>query len=377
MLRRRLRFAGDVAVSLVAVGAGWPAAGTPVEAALAVASGTALLARHARPLAVAVLVLLLTTSSLAAGTQVPGLAGPLVAAYSVAARCRVRTSLIVAALTALVAAVPTAASSDGLTTGLAAVATAAALPAAAWALGALVRSRRETLEALRARADLVEQDRDLTVALEVERERARIMREMHDVMGHSLSVIAVQADAAAAVLTREPAAAAAAVNRVGTVAREALAEIRTVIRATRAEGAPDLPRGPDLTRLAALITTAQEAGTPTRLRVTGDVRGIGTAQSTATYRIVQESLTNARRHAGPRSSVDVRIDITDLAVDVLVSSVGRARGHEAGPTRDGTGIAVMRERATQLGGTLRAGWVSDVAFEVSAHLPHSVPTGRP
>jgi signal transduction histidine kinase len=203
------------------------------------------------------------------------------------------------------------------------------------------------------------------------------MREMHDVVGHSLSVIAVQADAAGAVLAREPAAAAAAMDRVGTVAREALSEIRAVIRSTRAEGAPDGAGGPDLSRLEGLVTTAREAGTPTRLRVSGDVRELSAAQSTAAYRIVQESLTNARRHAGPGVPADVRIDVTDSAVDILVSSVGRAGGQAAAPTREGTGIAVMRERARQLGGTLRAGWVSDVAFEVSAHLPRSAPTGRP
>jgi signal transduction histidine kinase len=393
-MRRRLPVVGDLAVSVAVLAVSLPSGGTAAETALAAAAAVVLLARRARPVAVAGVVLVLTVLSVVVGAPVPALAGPLVAVLTVAVQRPLRTSLATAAVTAVAVAGPVVALSDDAgVERLRSPGLAVALLVAAWALGALSRTRRQTLAALRARADLVERDRDLTVALAVERERSRIMREMHDVVGHSLSVIAVQADAAGAVLARDPAAAATAMSRVGAVAREALTEVRAVIGAARGDPAPgdtapgDVPRGdsaveggvaegpvvPDLSRLGSLVATAREAGTPVRVEVAGDVGTVGPARSSTAYRIVQESLTNVRRHGGPGAGADVAVTVTPDALDVVVRSTGRAGAADREPDRVGTGIAAMRERAALVGGTLSAGWASGEVFEVSAHLPRAAP----
>lgn len=368
----RLRVAGDVAVSLAVLALALPQAWTPVSSVvLTVATAAALLVRRARPVVVTWVVLGLTVvTAITAGTP-PALAGVLVALYTVAATHPLRPSVTLAGIAA--SAVATVAVWVALTAGegpdLPGAATAAGLVAGAWALGALLRSRQQTVTALRARADLVERDRDLRVDLAIERERARIMRDMHDVVGHSLSVIAVQADAARAVLDRDTAQAGAALDRIGVIARDALSEVRAVIQPARDDSGPDGAAGHDLSRLDDLVGTTREAGTLVRLTVDGDVAALSAAQSATAFRIVQESLTNARRHAGPGGEAHIRITVADTALHVAVRSTGRARdtGHE--PARAGTGIAAMRERTAMLGGTLHAGWVSETSFEVSASVP--------
>ncbi|MET0840479.1 MAG: histidine kinase [Marmoricola sp.] len=228
----------------------------------------------------------------------------------------------------------------------------------AWGLGRTV---------LRAAAQVeVEQARATEVArAAVDEERARIARELHDVVAHAVSIVVVQAGAAEALVDRDPVAAKlhlAAVRRTG---REALAEMRHLLHVLR-EGEPSYVPQPGLSSLPDLVADVSRAGTPVDLRVDPAVGELPAGVELCAYRLVQEALTNVRKHA-PGATTSVAIEPREAGVSVAVRNA-RAAGATSGLGRGGHGLAGMAERVRLYGGRLEAGPRED-GFLVEAWLP--------
>jgi signal transduction histidine kinase len=207
------------------------------------------------------------------------------------------------------------------------------------------------------------------------RERARIARELHDVVAHSVSMIAVQAETAPYTMRNLSVEAEQGYAEIARTARDALVEMRRLLGVLRADGRAETEMTPQprLDRLPDLIQQHQGAGGRAQMYVQGDPRGLSATIELSAYRIVQEALTNARRHA---PGADVRVELTylpdRLAVRVRDSGSGGRPGEGRGPDLgEGHGLVGMRERATMLGGRFYAGPVTEGGFVVEADLPVS------
>lgn len=199
-------------------------------------------------------------------------------------------------------------------------------------------------------------------------ERLRIARELHDVLGHNISLISVQAGVALHLIDQQPEQARIALSVIKDTSKDALRELRSVLDILRQvnEEPPRSP-SPGLSSLSDLITRASEAGLQVRTTISGDLRRLPASVDLAAFRIVQEALTNVMRHAGQTtSSVDVTCSEQELTLRID-NEVGK------GGTRDGSGLGQgilgMRERATALGGVVEAGPRPDGGFRVVARLP--------
>jgi signal transduction histidine kinase len=220
--------------------------------------------------------------------------------------------------------------------------------------------------------DRVARDPDEAEAL-VDAERLRIARELHDVVAFSFATIRVQAGVAVHVADDRPDTPAQALRAIMAISDEALREVRTILGLLRRPaGTGDAPFH-DVAGLDALAATTTGAGLPTRVVVSGPARSLPPAVGRAAYRIVQEALTNALRHAGPASAV-VSLRYEPDRIVVEVRDDGRGRAARAGEVEPGSGhgIAGMRERALALGGELEAGSSRLGGFRVSASLPVGV-----
>jgi len=235
-------------------------------------------------------------------------------------------------------------------------------------LGAWRRARRSQLEALQQRNRLLALERDQQAAVGAAIERARIARELHDVVAHSLSVIVVQADGAAAGAEQRPAAAAAALRTIGDTGREALGQMRRLLGVLRTEAPADaLAPQPGTAQLDALVAQVVRAGLPAGLSVEGSPRAIAAELDVTLYRLAQEALTNVLKHAGPVSRVEVRLRWEEDALELRVRDDGRgARDPGDGA---GHGLVGMRERVDLQDGTFAAGPRSAGGFEVRALIP--------
>jgi signal transduction histidine kinase len=261
---------------------------------------------------------------------------------------------------------------------VAAVLLAAGAPAAA-AAGIAVRARREA----RSRTAAGEALADTLTEHTARGERARIARELHDVVAHHISMVAVQAETARLTTPGLPAAGAQRFAEIGDTARTGLTEMRRLLGVLREDAedagaavADRLPQ-PGLPQLAKLIDAAREAsGAAARLIVSGPVAEFDPGVELAAYRIVQEALTNARRHA-PGAAVDVELRYDDNALHLRIrdNGPGPARPSAAGgqaPAETpggGHGLLGMRERALAVGGSLRTGAAAGGGFFVAADLP--------
>lgn len=228
------------------------------------------------------------------------------------------------------------------------------------------RATAETLATAVAESRLrIEHERDQAVA----DERSHIARELHDIIGHTLSVIAVRAEAADRVSERDPEAAPAAVNAIASAARSALNETRRVLAGLRESSAVDLAPPPDLEATRRLVTDLYEAGVDATLTEVGCENHSPPAFiAGGAHRIVQESLTNAIKHGGPAVSISVQLSCSPTQLDIEVTnSIGPVTG-DASTRIEGTGLVGMAERASVLGGTLDARRIDD-SFVVRAALP--------
>jgi signal transduction histidine kinase len=201
----------------------------------------------------------------------------------------------------------------------------------------------------------------------------RIARELHDVVAHTMSTINVQATAAAQVLTERPQTAAAALAAIRTASKDGLRELRAILNVLRqADDADPTTPTPGLTQLDALITSANQAGLPTSLEVSGEAADLPRTVDLAAYRIIQESLTNAIRHAGPATAtVSLTYEDGELLIAITDTGQGARGSGNGGYGNGGYGLIGMRERAAAAGGTMRAGTAPGGGFLVTARLPVS------
>src|SRR6516162_7354206 len=200
-------------------------------------------------------------------------------------------------------------------------------------------------------------------------ERLRVARDLHDVIGHNISLINVQASMGLDLLDSQPEQARAALSAIKSVSKEALEELRTMLTTLRHDDdlAPRSP-APGLDRLPELIELTRAAGLSVEVEAIGKAPPLPAAVHLAAYRIIQESLTNVARHAG-RARVTVRVTYDDADVHVEIDDDGKVPAGRAAAFGTGSGISGMRERAAALGGDLSAGFRHGGGFRVSARLP--------
>ena len=200
-------------------------------------------------------------------------------------------------------------------------------------------------------------------------ERLRIARDLHDVIGHNISLINVQASMGLDLMDSQPEQARAALSAIKSASKEALEELRTMLTTLRHdnEAAPRSP-APGLDRLPELIELTRAAGLSVEVEVAEKAPPLPAAVHLAAYRIIQESLTNVARHAA-RARVTVRVTYDDADLHVEIDNDGPAPVGEGSAIGTGSGITGMRERAAALGGDLSAGFRHGGGFRVSARLP--------
>ncbi|MFD9906613.1 sensor histidine kinase [Streptomyces sp. NPDC059063] len=248
--------------------------------------------------------------------------------------------------------------------------------ALAWVLGDSLRTRRAYLAQLEERAARLEKEREAQSKVAVAAERARIARELHDVVAHNVSVMVVQADGAAYVLDAAPDQAKQALATISGTGRQALAEMRRllgVLRTGEPEESGEYVPQPDVEQLDELIEQVRGAGLPVDFKVEGTPRPLPSGVELTAYRIVQEALTNTRKHGGENAGASVRLVYFDDGLGLLVEDDGKGAPHElyedGGADGRGHGLIGMRERVGMVGGTLDAGPRPGGGFRISALLP--------
>ena len=242
----------------------------------------------------------------------------------------------------------------------------------AWVLGDSMRYRRAYLASLEDRAARLERERDAQAQIAAAAERARIARELHDVIAHNVSVMVVQADGAGYALRRDPERAGQALTAISRTGRQALAEMRRLLGVLRSDDQQaDLAPQPGLEQLRELLDQAREAGMSVSFTLEGPVRPLPEGAELAAYRVVQESLTNTRKHGGlaATAAVTLRYEPGGLLLQVTDDGLGAAAAAD-GP---GHGMTGMRERVEMYGGTVRAGPLPNGGYQVTARLPDTGP----
>jgi signal transduction histidine kinase len=236
------------------------------------------------------------------------------------------------------------------------------------AVGRLVRRQRLRTGDLERVAAQLERERDHRAQIAVAEERARIARELHDIVSHAVSLVAVQADAAEAALDRDPELARAPLRTVRASAQEALDEMRRLLGVLRAaDGVSERDPLPGLADVPALVDAVRTAGVDVRLDVVGDPAPLPQSLDLSAHRIVQEALTNARKHA-PGAPVAVALRWQEHELELIVRDWGP--GPNGQPSADAHGLVGMRERALLHHGALTTGAPSDgTGFEVRVVLP--------
>ncbi|MBB3078354.1 sensor histidine kinase [Streptomyces violarus] len=248
--------------------------------------------------------------------------------------------------------------------------------ALAWVLGDSIRTRRAYFAQLEERATRLEKEREAQSKVAVAAERARIARELHDVVAHNVSVMVVQADGAAYVLDAAPDQAKKALETISSTGRQALAEMRRllgVLRTGEHQEAGEYVPQPDVQQIEDLVEQCRTSGLPVDFKVEGTPRPLPSGVELTAYRIVQEALTNTRKHGGPNAGASVRLVYFDDGLGLLVEDDGKGAPHElyeeGGFDGQGHGLIGMRERIGMVGGTLDAGPRPGGGFRISALLP--------
>ncbi|MFD7097024.1 sensor histidine kinase [Streptomyces xanthophaeus] len=247
------------------------------------------------------------------------------------------------------------------------------------AAGDAVRSRRAFVDAIRERAERAERTREEEARRRVAEERLRIARDLHDVVAHHIALVNVQAGVAAHVMDKRPDQAKEALAHVRDASRSALNELRATVGLLRQSGDPEAPTepAPGLAVLDELVDTFLHAGLPVRvmLQLGSADLALPAAVDLAAYRVIQEALTNVRKHAGPGARAEVSVVRVGASVEVTVlDDGGSAADGTPGPAEPaesggGHGLLGMRERATALGGSCFAGPRYGGGYRVHAILP--------
>ncbi len=244
-----------------------------------------------------------------------------------------------------------------------------ALFSTAFAVGSSIQSRRLRIVALEQRSEALEASRAEEARRAVVDERLRIAQELHDVVAHTMGVIAVQAGTGAHVIDSDPVEAKRALENIAATSRSSLAELRRLLGVLRdPDGERVYAPAPGLADLDRLVADVGAAGLPVELVVDGEADGMAQGAELAAYRIVQEALTNALKHAGPaRATVRLHFEPGALRIEVADDGRGAAAGGFAAGT--GHGLVGMRERVAVYGGSLHAGPQPGGGFRVCALLP--------
>jgi signal transduction histidine kinase len=360
--------AGCFAVFSVPVlaGAAAGAGSRPAVAVFSILAAVPLIARRRWPLAVLAALVGVYAASTVAGVQFTPFvssAGPnlAIAVFTVADRYDRRSSLLAygVACACTWAVLPLG---IHLHPGLDQDAVQAAAMIPGWFLGDAVRTRRRYAEALAGEARRQAAETEARIRAE---ERLRLSRDVHDVVSHSLSMIAVRSGVARLVLDAEPAEARTALTAIETASRSALDEVRLLLRQIREPAGPVAGHWPGLAVLAGLARQFQDSGLRLSYRMTGQPGRFGESVELSAYRIAQEALTNAARHAAAASTA-LRVECEALSITVSVTDDGPGGDPDAG---GGLGLAGMRERVLLHGGEFRAGPRPGGGFEVVAVLP--------
>ncbi|POX45647.1 two-component sensor histidine kinase [Streptomyces sp. Ru72] len=355
-------------------GATWGAR-TPdaLSLVLMVLGAAALVLRRRRPMAVlAVTVALSLVELVTADPRAPVAMSAVVALYTVASttdrpttwRVGLLTMTVLTAAAMLAGPLPWYAQENlGLFawTGMAAAA------------GDAVRSRRAFVQAIRERAERAERTREEEARRRVAEERLRIARDLHDVVAHHIALVNVQAGVAAHVMDKRPDQAKEALSHVREASRSALNELRATVGLLRQSGDPEAPTepAPGLARLDELADTFRSAGLPVEVAGADDGTALPAAVDLAAYRVIQEALTNVRKHAGPTAKAEV--SVVRVGPDVEITVLDDGPGEDGPPGDDdghgGHGLLGMRERVTAVGGSLTTGPRYGGGFRVHAILP--------
>ncbi|HEY8481430.1 MAG TPA: sensor histidine kinase [Spirillospora sp.] len=333
-----------------------------------------LVLRRTFPRAVLATVALVSAVQCAMG--VPPTAGNiavLMGIYTVTANCSFRWGLAAASvgeLGAVLATLRYAFDRDATYTGDATYTFVilAVVVAGVWLLGLHMRTRRAYLRSVEERAERLERERDNEVRMAMASERARIARELHDVVAHNVSVIVVQADGASYAIDTDVRRARQALATISATGRTALAEMRRLLGVLRENDdvgvyAPQ----PGVADLDDLIDQMRASGLRVEFDVEGTPAPMSEGRQLTVYRVVQEALTNALKHGGPHVTVSVRLRYTGDTLEVRVVDDGR--GAAAPNDGRGHGLVGMRERVAVYGGSVRAGPRAGGGFEVVARIP--------
>jgi signal transduction histidine kinase len=351
------------------------------DVALAVLTWAPLTVRMRWPLPVTVVVAALDTGHIVfAGHEHPASStlpvATMLALYTVSIRCPARTAWLAAGVTA---AVQYTAALLALSQG-----SAQDLLYLNWAglpvvVGLLTRERQERLAAAEQRAEAAERGQAAEAQRQVMAERMRIARELHDVLAHHITVVNAQASVAQYLMASDPAAADKALAGIADNSRAALDELRATLGLLRSpddstESGPDRVPAPGLSQLTTLAEGFTAAGTAVTIRTSGTPRPLSPAADLAVYRIAQEALTNASKHA-PGSTAELVIGWADHAVGITITNSASSAARP-GPPASGTGhgLVGMRERATAAGGTVTFGPTADGGYQVTADLPATDPS---
>ncbi|MGW2325788.1 sensor histidine kinase [Streptomyces sp. NPDC001700] len=246
----------------------------------------------------------------------------------------------------------------------------------AWVLGDWLRIRRAYLAELEERAARLENERAVQSRMAVQAEHARIARELHNVVTHNVLVMVVQADGAAYVLDTAPEQARKALETISGAGRQALTEMRRLLDVLRngecQEGGEYVPQ-PDVRQIEDLVGQVRDAGLPIEFKVEGAPRPLPSGVELTAYRIVQEALTNTRKHGGPDAGASVRLVYFNDGLGLLIADDGRGAAQrtygDGGFGGSGLGLIGMRERVGMVGGTLDVGPRQGGGFLISVLLP--------
>ncbi len=339
-----------------------------------------LAVRRTRPVLAGALVAAAAHAQLLLGVDpVPADAAVLAAVYALSAhapRWASRTGLLLA-LPGTVAASALWAGDD-LEGAVVAVALGGSLVMASWALGDVRRARTAQEQALHERTRHLELERDAASRLAAAEERSRIAREMHDVVAHSLSVVIAQSDGGRYAAAADPGVATRALATVGDTGRAALADMRRLLGVLGTEDGAGTAPQPGAADLPSLIASVRASGLPVEHMVQGRARPLPPGLDLVVYRAVQESLTNALKHAGPGARAEVVLRWQQRCLEVSVRDDGRGAASTSAllaPTGDrdedrGRGLLGMRERVLLYGGLTTAAPRIGGGFAVDVQLPH-------
>jgi signal transduction histidine kinase len=245
----------------------------------------------------------------------------------------------------------------------------------AYALGTVVRSRRGYAAALEVRARDLERERDIEAERATMAERARIAREMHDILGHAVSIMVVQAEAGPVLVRSDPDRAIVVFDAVASAGREALHQIQRLLGLLAGDDAEQLAPQPRLADLGRLLAGVRASGLAVTMATGGTPRGVPLDLEAAVFRMIQEAVTNTVKHAGATACA-VRIDWTDDELLVQVRDDGR--GVAAHRSAGGRGLVGVRERAAAFGGSAAAGPnAAGGGFTVAVRIPIPVPPAPP